>query len=96
MISRQLKETAYNRVLNKLMIEARNEPLCPIYEVDIFFNGEKYMLFLQPERHRKIYVLYAVHIGYKENVNGIGYDLITDNAVLFSLTEIFIYQVLNM
>lgn len=93
MVGRQLKERAYESVLEKLIRDARNRPLSPVYEVDINFNGDRYTLFLQPERHYKIYALYAIHSVCEIDVGGVGHDLITDNLLLSSLMEMLIYQV---
>lgn len=93
MVGRRLKARAYDSVLETLMEHARNGPLSPIYEADIMFNGERYTLFLQPDRHDKIYALYAIHSVFERDVGAVGHDLITDNVLLSSFMELYIYQV---
>lgn len=92
MVGKQLKNEKYVKVAEDLMKNARNRPLSPIYEVDINFNGERYMLFLQSGKHRKIYALYAIHYIYEKDVCGAAHELITDNVILSSLMEMIIYQ----
>ena len=92
MVGRQLKDEKYKKVTEDLMKNARNRPLSPSYEVDIIFNGERYTLFLQPERNKKIYALYALHNIYEGDVEGVAHHLITDNVILSSLMEMVIYQ----
>ena len=47
-------------------------------------DGVRYTLFLQPERHNQVYLLYALR-----EAQG---ALITDNLVLSALLELVIYQ----
>lgn len=96
MVVRQLKEKEYDRLQEKLIKDARNKPSCPIFEVDIIFNGEKYTLFLQPEKDKKIYALYALNTVYENDVYAVNHMLITNNIILSSLMEMVIYQWIKM
>lgn len=92
MVGRQLREEKYRRLQADLLQNARSTPLCPIYEVDITFNGEAYTLFMQPERHNKVYALYALHSVYEKDVSAVNHDLITENIILSALMEMVVYH----
>lgn len=96
MVGRQLKEEEYSKFLNELMHKARSKSNCPIYEVDINFDGVKYTLFFQQEKRRTVYILYAVYSVYEKEVDTVKFHLITNNAVLLSLMNMIIYQGIKM
>ncbi len=92
MVVRQLRAGKYKYLQAYLLQNARSTPLCPIYEVDIVLNGETYTLFIQLERHNKVYALYALHSVCKKGANAVNHNLIADNMILSALMEIVIYQ----
>lgn len=50
-------------------------------------NGERYALFLQMDRHCKVYALYAVR-----DADAKEPELITENIILSALMELVIFQ----
>lgn len=92
MIGRRLNMDKYRNLQEDLLKNAHIKPLCPIYEVDIVFNNESYCLYLQPERHNKIYALYALRSAHKREKNAVNHKLITDNLILSALLEMVLYQ----
>lgn len=92
MTSRQLKEEKFKEFQAALLQYARSKPYCPIYETDIRLNDENYILFLQPDKHNRIYVLYALGTDIDKESGDVNYKLVTKGAVLSALMEIVIYQ----
>ena len=90
MIVRQLKEKAYHSFLDMLLKDAHSSLLCPIYHLDITVNHHVYALYLQPDKHNKVYALYALCTATAGFTN-----LITDGNVLSALLELVIYQTKN-
>ena len=84
MVGRKLKQAQYGAFQTMLLREGRQRPLCPICELELWVDGVRYTLFLQPERHNQVYLLYALR-----EAQG---ALITDNLVLSALLELVIYQ----
>ena len=84
MVGRKLKQAQYGALQTMLLREGRQRPLCPICELELRVDGVRYTLFLQPERHNQVYLLYALR--------GAQGAPITDNLVLSALLELVIYQ----
>lgn len=78
MVGRQLKKEEYDKFINMLTEKAYRKPSCPIYEIDINFDSIKYTLFFQQEKHRKIYILYAVYSVYERDIDTVKIHLITE------------------
>ena len=87
MIGKQLKADQFKALRAYLSHSARHKPPCPAYEIDVALNGERYVLFLQLDRHCKVYALYAVRDAGAE-----GPELITANLILSALMELVIFQ----
>ena len=92
MVFRQCKEKEFQGFEKALMLRGRQRPFCPIYEVDIVFNGERYLLFLQPDRHNRVYALYALHVVLDREANAHADRLITKNTFLMALLELLLFQ----
>ena len=92
MIARQLKNDKFTDICTALQKNARSAPLCPIYEVDLFFNGEEYTLFLMPAKHRRMYALYALHSVYEKDMGVLNHYVVSDSLVLSALMEMVIFQ----
>ena len=67
---------------------ARTRPFCPIYEIDIDYNGDRYTVFMQLDK--KLYVLYALQT--VKSKREIHYELITQYSVLNALADLLVYQ----
>ena len=87
MLGKQLKMDHYNELREYLSHSARRQPLCPAYGIDVALNGERYVLYLLPDRNRKVYALYAVRDAGAEEP-----ELITGNLILSALMELVIFQ----
>ncbi len=85
MVGKQLKAAKYKDLQTYLSQNAHHKPLCPIHELDIILNGERYTLFIQLDRHSKVCALYA-------HVNQACPKLITENLILSALLELVIFQ----
>lgn len=92
MTSRQFKTEKFEEFKTELQEYARSKPYCPIYETDVRLNGEKYTLFIQPDRNNRIYILYALWVGADKETGSVIYEIITKDAILSSLMEIIVYQ----
>lgn len=92
MVYRQLSSFHYKHFYEELMHHAQNRPLSPAFEVEIYVNGAHYTLFLQPEKHNKIYALYALLAVIDEDSQGVLHELITENSLLSALMELMISQ----
>lgn len=90
MIVRQLAQRKYDTFCKDLNNYAYSPPLCPHYILPLHINGTEYTIWLQPDTHCKIAVLYAVEVIREED--GISHILITQNALLSSFLEIILYQ----
>lgn len=62
MVGRKLKQAQYGAFQTVLLREGGG-PLCPICELELWVDGVRYTLFLQPERHNQVYLLYALQRG---------------------------------
>ncbi len=92
MIGKQLKIAKYRELQTYLSQNARHEPHCPAYEIALVLNGVRYTLFIQLDRHCKVYALYALRFS-RERDAGTEYpELITENLVLSALMELMIFQ----
>lgn len=92
MIGKQLKIAKYKELQAYLSQNARHEPHCPTYEITLVLNGVRYTLFIQLDRHCKVYALYALRFS-RERDAGTEYpELITENLVLSALMELMIFQ----
>ncbi len=87
MIGKQLKMETYRALQEYLSHSARQRPLCPAYGVDVVWNGTRCILFLQLDRHCKVYALYAVWGADAERP-----ELITENLILSALMELVIFR----
>ena len=90
MLGRLMKKERYDELKEAIASTARSRPLCPIYEIDMTVNREGYTLFVQPERHNKLYALYALRCVSSDG--GAHLELITDNLILGSLLEFVVFQ----
>ena len=92
MIGKQLKTAKYRDLQAYLSQNAHHRPLCPIHEINIVFNGESYTLFMQLDRHCKVYALYALRSACTQDANAEYPALITENIILSALMELVIFQ----
>lgn len=92
MISRQFKAERFEEFKKELQEYGRSKPYCPIYETDICLNGEKYTLFIQPDRNNRVYILYALWTGIEKESGAASYEVITKGAILSSIMEMIAYQ----
>lgn len=90
MIIHQLNEQQYNDFLQDLRQRAYSEPLDASFTVKLMVADAEYAVKLQPEMSCQIAVLQAHRID--REPEGPQFELITDNAVLFSLLEILLLQ----
>jgi len=80
---------AYEAALAELARSGHKEPLRAYYSVDISVNDSVYRVSMQPENHRKIAVLQAVHI--TAHAPGIeSCELLTAAGLLNSLFNIWL------
>ena len=80
---------AYEAALAELARSGHKEPLQAFYAVDISVNDGIYRVSMQPENHRRIAVLQAVHI--TADVPGAeSYELLTTPGLLNSLFNIWL------
>ena len=91
MVGRKMKSKDYKLFQDDLSKNAKSNPLSPIYEISITYNGENYSLFVQPEKNNCVYLLYATRSFYDENTKAINHIIVTDNRILLSLMEMTIY-----
>lgn len=87
MVGKQLNAAKYKQLQSYLSQNAHRDSYCPIFEVSIAFNDEHYAMFLQLDRHRKVYALYALRFS-----GGAHFQLITENLVLSALMELLLFQ----
>lgn len=90
MITYEVSEKNYNSVHRHLTYNSRYRPLCPIEEIDIRFNNNKYIIFFIFDKKRKIHLLYAL-----EAIKSFEYQYITDSNILLSLFKLLEMQALN-
>ncbi|MBR5792586.1 MAG: hypothetical protein IKY34_05720 [Ruminiclostridium sp.] len=90
MITRQLSQRQYDAFCKDLAAYAYSPPLFPYYILPLRINGKEYNIWLQPDAHCKIAVLYAVDVLREED--GVSHILITQNALLASFLEILLAQ----
>ena len=90
MVIRQLTQKLYDSLCKDLSRYGHNPPLCPHYMIPLTINDREYTIFLQPDSHCKVAVLYAVEVLREEE--GSNHILITQNVLLASFLEIILYQ----
>ena len=93
MTERQLTKEAYQALRADLLQSAHRKPYCPIYERDITLNGECCTLFIQLDRHNKVYLLYALRATPEHDGQTLRYELIINGSILAALMELLIHQV---
>ena len=90
MAFKQLKPKKYEYFTEQLIKKARQEPLNANFDTAMVINNKEYILKIQPEKKRKVYILQALMVEREEF--GQVHTLITDNRFLLALLEILIYQ----
>ena len=95
MIIRQIKEKEWVAVYEKILQRGKAIPLSKQYDLTLTCNGTPFILRVQLETKRRILVLQALEVcGYTGNAES-DYVLISDNAFLLSLINIYLYQIKN-
>lgn len=88
MVVMDLSKDIRGKMNNVLRQIARLRPFCPMYEMDIDFNGARYTVFMHVDK--KLYVLYAVQtIGSGREMH---HEVITDHGILSALASLIVYQ----
>ena len=90
MIIRQLNKEKYNWFQSQIIKKAQQNPLEASYNVNIMVNNTEYCVRFQPEKGYRVAVLQAL-IVYRDKYE-IVHELITDDKMLLSLSEIMIRQ----
>ncbi len=95
MVIRQIKEKEWEAVYEKILKRGKAIPLSKQYDLTLTCNGTPFILRVQLEAKRRILVLQALEVcGYTGNAES-DYVLISDNAFLLSLINIYLYQIKN-
>ena len=93
MTERQLTGEAYQALRADLLQNSHRKPYCPIYEKDIAIDGGRCTLFIQLDRHSKVYLLYALRVTPEHDGQTLCYELIVNNSMLSALMELLVYQI---
>lgn len=95
MVIRQIKEKEWEAVYENILNRGKAIPLSKQYDLTLTCNGTPFILRVQPETKRRILVLHALEVcGYTGNAES-DYVLISENAFLLSLINIYLYQIKN-
>jgi hypothetical protein len=95
MVLRQIKEKEWEDVYENILNRGKAIPLSKQYDLTLTCNGTPFILRVQLETKRRILVLQALEVcGYTGNAES-DYVLISDNAFLLSLINIYLYQIKN-
>lgn len=92
MTEKELTYEIYKALQTDLLRNSHRNPYCPIYEKELSLEGECYTLFIQLDRHNKVYLLYALRSVFESDGRTLRYDMITNNNVLAALMELLVYQ----
>ena len=97
MIIRKIEETKWNSINKKIITMGRTKPLMAQIELDVNYQGNPYILFLQLEKSKyEIVVLqalsYTLEEDKEENIY-VDYVQILEANMLSTLLEILINQV---
>lgn len=90
MIIRQLNKEKYNWFQSQLIKKAQQNPLEASCNVNVMINNTEYNVKFQLEKGYRVAVLQAL-IVYRDKYE-IVHELITDDKMLLSLSEILIRQ----
>ena len=95
MVLRQIRENEWEDVYENILNRGKAIPLSKQYDLTLTCNGTPFILRVQLETKRRILVLQALEVcGYMGNAES-DYVLISDNAFLLSLINIYLYQIKN-
>ena len=96
MVYRYLKKHQWEHVYRQITTHGRAIPTSFQYDVDVDCNGVDYILRMQPENERRLLILHAIELHPdSEEADDTRHSLIDDNAMLYALLEIIIYQSSN-
>ncbi len=95
MLEKDLACETYKALQTDLLQSSHRNPYCPIYEKKFSLDGECYSLFIQLERHNKVYLLYALRSVMESDGRTLRYEMITKSNILAALMELLILQTMD-